>query len=85
VCAADGQLRVVQPEGIAFGFDKGPCSSGRLQVVEVPIEPGDRLVLTNSAPVRIQSVGRRGARREGLLPRACASTAWPTRPCSCAP
>ncbi len=55
VCAADGQLRVVQPEGIAFGFDKGPVFERRLQVVEVPIEPGDRLVLANSAPVRIQN------------------------------
>jgi len=55
VCAADGQLRVVQPEGIAFGFDKGPVFDRRLQVVEVPIDPGDRLVLTNSAPVRIQN------------------------------
>lgn len=54
VCAADGQLRVVQPEGIAFGFDKGPVFTRRLQVVEVPMEPGDRLVLANSAPVRIQ-------------------------------
>lgn len=55
VCAADGQLRVVQPEGIAFGFDKGPVFDRRLQVVEVPIEPGDRLVLANSVPVRIQN------------------------------
>ncbi len=54
VCAADGQLRVVQPEGIAFGFDKGAVFTRRLQVVEVPLEPGDRLVLANSAPVRIQ-------------------------------
>jgi sigma-B regulation protein RsbU (phosphoserine phosphatase) len=53
LCAADGQLRVVQPEGIALGFDKGPVFERRLQVVEVPIDPGDRLVLANSAPVRI--------------------------------
>jgi len=53
VCAADGQLRVVQPEGIALGLDKGSVFERRLQVVEVPLEPGDRLVLTNSAPVRI--------------------------------
>jgi serine phosphatase RsbU (regulator of sigma subunit) len=58
VCAADGQLRVVQPEGIALGFDKGPVFERRLQVVEVPIDPGDRLVMTNSAPVRIQNEQR---------------------------
>ena len=55
VCAADGNLRVVQPEGIALGFDKGPVFERRLQVVEVPIDPGDRLVLANSAPVRIKN------------------------------
>jgi serine phosphatase RsbU (regulator of sigma subunit) len=55
VCASDGQLRVVQPEGIAFGFDKGSIFDRRLQVVEVPIDPGDRLVLANSAPVRIRN------------------------------
>jgi len=55
VCASDGQLRVVQPEGIAFGFDKGAVFDRRLQVVEVPIDPGDRLVLANSAPVRIKN------------------------------
>ena len=55
MCQADGQLRVVQPEGIAFGFDKGPVFERRLQVVEVPIDPGDRLVLANGAPVRIQN------------------------------
>jgi serine phosphatase RsbU (regulator of sigma subunit) len=53
VCAADGQVRVVQPEGIALGLDKGAVFERRLQVVEVPLEPGDRIVLTNSAPVRI--------------------------------
>jgi sigma-B regulation protein RsbU (phosphoserine phosphatase) len=55
LAAADGSLRVVQPEGIALGFDKGPVFEQRLQVVEVPIEPGDRLLLSNSAPLRIES------------------------------
>lgn len=55
LCAADGNLRVVQPEGIALGFDRGPVFERRLQVVEVPIDPGDRLLLANSAPVRIKN------------------------------
>lgn len=55
LAAAEGSLRVVHPEGIALGFDKGPVFERRLQVVEVPIEPGDRLLLANSAPVRIES------------------------------
>ncbi len=54
-CAADGNLRTVHPDGIALGFDKGPIFDRRLQLVEVPIEPGDRLVLTNSAPVAIKN------------------------------
>ncbi len=55
IAAADGSLRVVQPDGIALGFDKGPVFDRRLQIVETPIEPGDRLVFANSAPVRIRN------------------------------
>jgi len=54
LCASDGNVRVVQPDGIALGFDRGPVFERRLQVIEVPVERGDRLVLTNSAPVRIK-------------------------------
>jgi phosphoserine phosphatase RsbU/P len=53
--AAGGQMRVVHPEGIALGFDKGPVFDQRIQVVETPIEPGDRFVLTNSATVEVRS------------------------------
>ncbi len=52
-CAADGKVRLVQPEGIALAFDKGPIFDGRLQVVDVPIEVGDRLVMLNSGAVTI--------------------------------
>jgi serine phosphatase RsbU (regulator of sigma subunit) len=55
VSASDGNLRVVHPDGIALGFDKGPVFERRLQVVEVPLEPGDRIVLANSAPVRLKN------------------------------
>ena len=53
--AEDESLRVVHPEGIALGFDKGPVFDRRLEVVEVPIDPGDRLVLMNSAPVELRN------------------------------
>ena len=53
--AAEGSLRVVHPDGIALGFDRGPVFERRLQVVETPIERGDRLLLANSAPVRLQN------------------------------
>lgn len=51
--AADGKLRVVHPEGIALGFDKGPVFDRRLEVQTIPIELGDRLFLCNSAPLSL--------------------------------
>ena len=51
--AEDGKVRLVQPEGIALAFDKGPIFERALQVQEVPIEPGDRLVLVNTAAAEI--------------------------------
>jgi len=54
-CASEGSLRTVHPDGIAFGFDKGPVFERRLQRVEVPIDAGDRIVLTNSAPVALST------------------------------
>lgn len=51
--AEDDSLRVVHPEGIALGFDKGPIFDRKLEVVETPIDPGDRLLLTNSTPVTL--------------------------------
>jgi len=51
--AEDGKLRTVHPEGIAFGFDKGPVFDRRLEMQRVPVAKGDRLLLANSAPLRI--------------------------------
>ena len=53
VSAGDGNLRTVHPEGIALGLDRGPVFDRRLEVAEVPLEPHDRLLLYNSAPVRL--------------------------------
>lgn len=53
VAKQDGKLRVVQPEGIALGFDKGPVFDRRLEVVDVPFEPGDRLVLCNGGTLAV--------------------------------
>ena len=49
--AADGKVRLIQPEGIALAFDKGPIFARRLEVAHVPIEPGDRLALFTSGAV----------------------------------
>jgi len=53
--AADGKVRLLQPEGIALGFDKGPVFDRALQVQQVPVEPGDRLLLANTGPVRVRN------------------------------
>ena len=51
--AADKKLRLVQPEGIALGFDKGPVFDRSLEIQRVPLEPGDRLVLVNTGAVSL--------------------------------
>lgn len=51
--AAERSIRLVQPEGIALGIDKGPVFDRTLQIVHVALEPGDRLVLANTGPVRV--------------------------------
>jgi serine phosphatase RsbU (regulator of sigma subunit) len=51
--ASDKRIRLVHPEGIALGFDAGPVFQRTLQVVQVAFEPGDRLVLSNTGPVRV--------------------------------
>lgn len=57
--AADNKLRLVQPEGIALGFDKGPIFESRLEIAEVDVAPGDRIVIFNSGPAAM--VGANGA------------------------
>lgn len=52
--AADGQVRTLQPEGIALGFDAGPVFERRLEILQVPLEPGDRLLLGTTGVVAVQ-------------------------------
>ena len=47
---ATGKAHLVQPEGIALGFDQGPIFEGRLELAELDLRPGDRLVIFNSGP-----------------------------------
>lgn len=51
--AADQKLRLVHPEGIALGFDEGPVFERALDVQDLALAPGDRLVLCNSGPVKV--------------------------------
>jgi serine phosphatase RsbU (regulator of sigma subunit) len=49
--AADGRLRVFQPEGVALGLDRGPVFERTLAVQDLEVAPGDRLVLASSGAV----------------------------------
>jgi serine phosphatase RsbU (regulator of sigma subunit) len=46
-------LRTLQPEGIALGLDRGPVFDRTLKVAQIEIEPGDRIVLTTTGPLRM--------------------------------
>ena len=50
---ADKKMRVVQPEGIALAFDRGPVFDKNLEPQRVPMEAGDRLFLANTGAVRV--------------------------------
>ena len=53
--AEDKKIRVVHPEGIALGFDKGPVFDRTLQVQKIPIERGDRVVVSTTGSVRVRN------------------------------
>jgi serine phosphatase RsbU (regulator of sigma subunit) len=53
--AADKKIRLVHPEGIALGFDKGPVFDRTLQVQRVPIESGDRILIATTGPVQVKN------------------------------
>ncbi len=46
--AGERQLKSMQPNGFALGFDAGPMFERRLEVVQMPFNPGDRLVLAGA-------------------------------------
>lgn len=76
--AADRQLRLVQPEGIALGFDKGPVFDRRLELVRVDMEPGDRLFLTNSAPLSLKGADGQELGEKALYTAVLRHAALPT-------
>lgn len=53
--AADRKIRVVQPEGIALGFDKGPVFDRTLQPTTLTLEAGDRILIANTGPLHVVS------------------------------
>lgn len=53
--AEDGKIRVVHPEGIALGFDKGPVFDSTLKVQKIPVDRGDRIVVSTTGSVRVKN------------------------------
>ena len=51
--AATGKVALVQPEGIALGFDPGPIFESRSRSPNCKLEPGDRLAIFNSGPAAL--------------------------------
>lgn len=47
--SAEGQLRKIQPNGIAMGFDRGPIFRNSLETVELTLGVGDGLFLYSPA------------------------------------
>lgn len=52
--AEDKKIRVVHPEGIALGFDKGPVFDRTLQVQKIPVERGDHVVVSTTGAVKVK-------------------------------
>lgn len=53
--AAAGQVKLIQPGGIALGFDKGPVFDRSLELIRAPLEPGDRLLIAGTGAVQVQN------------------------------
>ena len=78
--AADGKVRLIQPEGIALAFDKGPVFERTLQVQQVPLEPGDRLVLVNTGAVSVANAEGAELGEKPLYGLILKHAALPTKP-----
>jgi serine phosphatase RsbU (regulator of sigma subunit) len=76
--AEDRKVRVVHPEGIALGFDKGPVFDSKLELALVPVERGDRLVLVNSGAVTVANAEGAELGEKGLYALVMKYGALPT-------
>lgn len=53
--AAAGQLRKLQPNGIALGFDQGPIFRKSLEILELTLAPGDAIFLFSPSAFECES------------------------------
>ena len=77
-CASDKKVRVVHPEGIALGFDKGPVFERALKLQKVPLEPGDRLVIATTGCVQIKNAAGEELGEKGFFRSVLAHAELPT-------
>jgi sigma-B regulation protein RsbU (phosphoserine phosphatase) len=76
--AAERKLRLVHPEGIALGFDQGPVFERSIEVQRFRLEPGDRLLLANTAPVRLAGGAGTELGEKGFYQLVLRNSAQPT-------
>ena len=64
--AAAGQLRKLQPNGIALGFDKGPIFRSSLESMNLSLAPGDALFLFSPEAFACESAAGRELGESGV-------------------
>lgn len=52
---AEGKAHRHQPDGFAIGLDSGAVFETRLELEELQLDPGDRIVLSNEGPVLVHN------------------------------
>lgn len=77
--AEDRKIRVVHPEGIALGFDKGPVFERSLKVLKVPVERGDRLVLSTTGAVEVANAAGEELGEKGFFRLVLQHAGLPTQ------
>jgi serine phosphatase RsbU (regulator of sigma subunit) len=78
ISAADGKLRVFHPAGLALGLDKGPVFARRLEVQQLEVAPGDRLVLASATAVELTAADGAELGEKGFYQLVLRHAARPT-------
>ncbi len=76
--AADKKVRLVQPEGIALGFDKGPVFTRTLQVQQFALDRGDRILIANTGPVQVKNAAGEELGEKAFFRQVLQSASLPT-------
>lgn len=64
--AAAGQLRKLQPNGIALGFDQGPIFRKSLETLELTLAPGDAILLFSPNVFECESASGKALGESGV-------------------